>query len=126
MPRRFLKIYPTVDLPKLRSLQELRILVRTCLAESEKVVGKLPTSLRFKPMKSQWGSCNSVGIIALNTRLMFLPDRLVAYIVHHEVVHLKIHRHDRSFRALVEVLFPDRIALDKQLHAAGPILRQKI
>ncbi|HEX3099665.1 MAG TPA: M48 family metallopeptidase [Patescibacteria group bacterium] len=126
MPRSLLKIYPTVELPKLRSLLELRILVRKCVAESEAVVGKSPAGLRFKPMKSQWGSCNSAGVIALNTRLMFLPERLVAYIVHHEVVHLKIHAHDRSFRALVEVLFPDRLALDKQLHAAGPILRQKI
>lgn len=125
MPR-LIKIYPTVNLPKLRSLQELRILVRKCIANSEAIVGKAPAGLRFKPMKSQWGSCNSVGIIALNTRLMFLPERLVAYIVHHEVVHLQIHRHDRSFRAMAEALFPDRISLDKQLHAAGPILRQKI
>ena len=57
---------------------------------------------------------------------MFLPDRLVAYIVHHEVVHLKIHAHNKSFRNLVEVLFPDRILLDKQLRLVGPILRQKI
>ena len=126
MPGGFIKIYPTVDLPKLRSLLELRILVRKCIAESEEVIGKAPAGLRFKPMKSQWGSCNSAGVIALNTRLMFLPERLVAYIVHHEVVHLKIRAHDRTFRQAVELLFPDRISLDKQLHAAGPILRQKI
>lgn len=114
-----------MDLPKLRTLQQLRLLVRNFELESEKVVGKKPTGLRLKPMKSQWGSCNSKGIIALNTRLMFLPERLVAYIVHHEVVHLKIHRHDRSFRQLVEVLFPDRLQLDKQLHKYAFILRQK-
>ncbi len=116
----------TITIPKLRSLHELRLLVRRFVSESEQIVGKKPTALRFKPMKSQWGSCNSVGIIALNTRLMFLPERLVGYIVHHEMVHLKIHRHDRSFRATVEMLFPDRIALDRQLHAAGPILRQRL
>mgnify|MGYP003443006073 FL=1 len=110
MPNRLLKIFQPVSLPKLRSLLELRILVRKCVAESEAVVVKAPAGLRFKPMKSQWGSCNSIGVIALNTRLMFLPERLVAYIVHHEVVHLKIHRHDRSFCAAVEVLFPDRIS----------------
>lgn len=114
------------SLPKLRSLHELRLLVRQCVALSETVVGKKPTALRFKPMRSQWGSCNRVGIIALNTRLMYLPDRLVAYVVHHEVVHLQIHRHDRAFRAMVEVLFPDRLALDKLLHKAAPILRQKL
>lgn len=116
----------SVSLPKLRTLQQLRLLVRQSIESSEKIVGKKPLGLRFKPMKSQWGSCNSVGIIALNTRLMYLPERLVAYVVHHEMVHLKIHRHDRSFRAQVEILFPDRLVLDKLLHKAGPILRQKL
>lgn len=116
----------SISIPKLRSLQELRLLVRGFADESEKLVGKKPAALRFKPMKSQWGSCNSVGIIALNTRLMFLPERLVGYIVHHEMVHLQIRSHDRTFRQAVEKLFPDRLFLDKQLRAAGPILRQKL
>lgn len=111
---------------KLRTLQELRMLVRHCAEQSESVIGKKANGWRFKPMRSQWGSCNSKGIIAINTRLMFLPERLVAYVVHHEVVHLKIHKHDRSFRMLVEVLFPDRLQLDKQLHAVAMILREKI
>lgn len=111
-------------IPKLRTLQQLRLLVRSCELDSEKVVGKKPTSIRLKPMKSQWGSCNSQGIIAINTKLMYLPERLVAYIVHHEVVHLKIHAHDRNFRQLIEVLFPDRRELDHQLKLVAPILRQ--
>lgn len=104
---------------KLRSLQELRLLVRRCQIVSEQVVGKKPTSLRLKPMKSQWGSCNSKGVIAINTKLMFLPDRLVAYIVHHEMAHLAVMSHDRNFKMLVERLFPDRLLLDKQLRAVG-------
>ena len=109
---------------KQRSLQALRLLVRQAELESEKIVGHKPTSLRLKPMKSQWGSCNSKGIIAINTKLMYLPERLVRYVVHHEVVHLKIRSHDRSFRQLVEVLFPDRLILDRQLRQAAGILRQ--
>lgn len=113
------------QLEKQRSLQELRLLIRHAESESEKVVGKKPTSLRLKPMKSQWGSCNSQGVIAINTKLTYLSERLVRYIVHHEVVHLKVHAHDRNFRQLVEVLFPDRLILDRQLRLAAPILRQQ-
>lgn len=115
----------SVELEKKRSLQQLRLLVRQAEIDSEKVVGKKPTTLRLKPMKSQWGSCNSKGIIAINTKLIYLSDRLVRYIVHHEVVHLKIHAHDRSFRYLVEKLFPDRLILDRQLRHAAGILRHK-
>ncbi len=111
---------------KLRTLQELRLLVRRFAHSSEQQIGMRANGWRLKPMRSQWGSCNSKGIIAINTRLMFLPDRLVAYIVHHEVAHLKIHSHDRSFRAAVELMFPDRLILDKQLHSFAKILREKI
>lgn len=110
---------------KLRTLQQLRLLVRRFELESERIVGMRPTSLRLKPMKSQWGSCNNKGIIAINTKLMYLPERLVGYVVHHEVVHLKIHRHDKYFRHMVEQLYPDRLHLDKQLHHLSGILRQK-
>mgnify|MGYP001586301578 FL=1 len=110
---------------KQRWLQALRLLVRQAELESEKVVGQKPTSLRLKPMKSQWGSCNSKGIIAINTKLMYLSERLVRYVVHHEVAHLKIHRHDKHFRYLVERLFPDRLILDRQLRDDVGILRQK-
>ena len=110
-------------LEKQRSLQELRLLVRKCELESEKVVGKKPTALRLKPMRSQWGSCNSKGIIAINTKLMYLPERLVAYIVHHEVVHLLVHAHNQKFRKLVEELFPDRRILDRHLRDSAGILR---
>lgn len=111
---------------KLRTLQQLRLLVRSFAIASEQQIGMRANGWRLKPMKSQWGSCNSKGIIAINSRLMYLPERLVSYIVHHEVVHLKIHSHDRSFRAAVELMFPDRLILDKQLRSFAKTLREKI
>lgn len=40
---------------KLRTLQQLRMLVRQFAAQSEVVVGKEAAGWRFKPMRSQWG-----------------------------------------------------------------------
>lgn len=111
------------EIPKLRSLQELRLMVRRVMLESEKIVGKKPNELRLKPMKSQWGSCSSRGVISINTKLMFLSDRLVAYVVHHEMCHLKVMAHDRNFKMYVEAMFPDRLLLDRQLRGFGYILR---
>ncbi len=112
-----------MDFPKLRSLQELRLLVRQAAEVSENFVGLRANQWRLKPMRSQWGSCNSRGAISLNTRLMFLPERLVAYVVHHEVVHLKIKNHGADFRRHIEVLFPDRLAISRQLKSYGPVIR---
>ena len=114
-----------MNFEKLRSLQQLRLLVRRFELESEKVVGMRATALRLKPMKSQWGSCNSKGVVAINTKLMYLPERLVGYVVHHEAVHLKIHKHDKYFRSMVGELYPDRLLLDKQLHNYASLLREK-
>ncbi len=112
-----------MDFSKLRSLQELRMLIRAAAATSEQLIGMRPSEFRLKPMRTQWGSCNSRGAIALNTRLMYLPDRLVAYVVHHEITHLKIKNHGPDFRRHIELLFPDRIAINKQMKAYSHVIR---
>lgn len=109
---------------KQRTLQELRHLARVYAMASEAVVEAQPAGFRLKPMRSRWGSCNAAGVIALNSRLMYLPERLVAYVVHHEMLHLKIKNHGRDFRRHMDSQFPDRIDLDKMLRSYGSILRQ--
>lgn len=112
-----------MDFPKLRSLQQLRLLVWKLAAESEAIVGAKANGWRLKPMRSQWGSCNAQGIIALNSRLMYLPERLVAYIIHHEVLHLKIKSHGVMFQRHMKTNFPDWSLLNKQLRHFSPVIR---
>ena len=66
-------------------------------------------------MKSKWGSCSSRGKVNLNTWLQVLPDELVAYIVFHELAHLRVRSHGPAFKALVQSEFPGRRDLDRRL-----------
>ncbi len=90
-------------------------LVRSLSARYSALLGVKPLGIGFRRMKSKWGSCSSRGKVNLNTWLQVLPDELVAFIVHHELAHLKVRDHGPEFKALIRAEFPRHRDLDKQL-----------
>ena len=66
----------------------------------EKVSVKLKLSyrrVRIKRQKTRWGSCSIAKNINLNRNLMFMPPEVVDYVLHHELVHLKVLNHSPEF-----------------------------
>lgn len=73
----------------------------------EKLGIAYPT-LKFRRMKSQWGSCMpNKGQINLNTRLMEHPKAFIEYVILHEFCHFIVANHSKDFYHLVERLMPD-------------------
>lgn len=62
--------------------------------------------LSFRNQKTRWGSCNSLGNISYNWRLMAAPGAWIEYVVVHETAHLKYMDHSKSFWSLVGVHCP--------------------
>lgn len=60
-----------------------------------------PSAVRWRYMKSQWGSCNPKGVVCLNTSLIYLEADLVRYVVIHELCHLRFLNHSNDFWQLV-------------------------
>ena len=77
-------------------------------------------ALTIKNNKTNWGSCSSLKNINLNLHLMRLPDRMIDYIVVHELVHTKIPNHGPEFKARLKGHFPDGDALDKAIKKFRP------
>jgi Predicted metal-dependent hydrolase len=63
--------------------------------------------ITLRKMKTRWGSCSSTGNVNLNTHLKYLPEDLIRYVVHHEVCHLKVRKHNREYWDLVSLTYPD-------------------
>jgi hypothetical protein len=66
-----------------------------------------PSALRFRCLRSRWGSCSADGRIMLNTQLMQLPEELVDYVICHELAHLREMNHSAAFYAVQASLNPD-------------------
>lgn len=81
------------------------------VAHYSAMMGLLPSELRFRRMKSQWGNCNSKRVVTFNTLLMQLSPECIDYVVVHELAHLRHMNHSRAFHALVERHCPDSKAI---------------
>ena len=81
---------------------------------------KLPyNKMRIKRQKTRWGSCSIKGNINLNRNLMLMPSEVVDYVLHHELVHLKVLNHSSKFWKELERSFPNYKKSLKQLKYLG-------
>ena len=69
----------------------------------------------IKNAKTRWGSCSSINNINLNLHLMRLTDKLIDYVILHELVHTKIKNHQKEFWDLLDTVSGDAKGLDREL-----------
>lgn len=62
-------------------------------------------SLRVTEMTKRWGSCTKNGTVSLDWRLVYAPKRVAAYVVAHELAHLKVSNHSRKFWNLLSSVY---------------------
>lgn len=74
-----------------------------------------PNRIQVRKMKSKWSSCSSRGNIILSSDLMGLPRDVVEYAIVHELLHLKVPNHGRTFKVLLSVYLPQWEELHRRL-----------
>ncbi|MBU1658362.1 M48 family metallopeptidase [bacterium] len=62
--------------------------------------------IKFKKMRSRWGSCSSNKTITLNTELIKIKKELIDYVIVHELAHLVYMNHSKKFHDLVQNYLP--------------------
>jgi predicted metal-dependent hydrolase len=69
-------------------------------------VGARYAGLSIRGQRSRWASCSASGEMSFNWRLLLAPERVLDYVVWHEVCHLEIRDHSPRFWALLASRFP--------------------
>ena len=64
-------------------------------------------AVKLKYNHSNWGSCSNTGNINLSTRLLFAPQKVVDYVIVHELAHLLYLDHSPRFWREVARALPD-------------------
>jgi predicted metal-dependent hydrolase len=68
--------------------------------------------------RTRWGSCSSRGTLSLNRALLLIDERLLHYVLVHELCHLVRFDHSAEFWSLVSGHIPDAAACRKDVREA--------
>jgi predicted metal-dependent hydrolase len=83
------------------------------------IVGVETNGYKVKEFQSRWGSCTPSGRVDFNWKIIMAPNRVVDYVVVHELCHLKQHDHSPQFWKLVESIMPDYAESKEWLRVNG-------
>ena len=71
-------------------------------------IGVEPKEIRIRRMKRKWASCSSAGRLTFDQDLLRQPGPVRTAVIIHELLHLKIPRHTKLFRALLSAYFHEK------------------
>jgi predicted metal-dependent hydrolase len=76
------------------------------LDRAAELAGAMYSGLDIRARRTRWASCSATGHMSFNWRLLLAPERVLEYVVWHEVCHLQILDHSPRFWALVQRRWP--------------------
>jgi predicted metal-dependent hydrolase len=91
-------------------------LFREKISRWAEIMGVEYHNIRIKDVRSRWGSCSSSKNLNFSWKVFVMPERVVDYLVVHELAHLKQMNHSPAFWAIVEEYIPDYRKLKKELN----------
>lgn len=90
------------------------------------IMGVIYGRITIRNQKTRWGSCSSKGNLNFNCLLMLMPDKVLDYVVVHELCHLRQMNHSKKFWKEVERYMPDYPNYKKWLNENGGALIERM
>ena len=106
--RRTLDALGSFSEEELRALQKKgKALFPARCAEYAPKLGVRYGRVSVRRQRSKWGSCSSRGNLNFNCLLLLAPERVLDYVVVHELAHIRYKDHSRAFYGFIESVLPD-------------------
>ena len=86
------------------------------LIKISKKTGLSFNKVSIRNQKTRWGSCSYTNNISLNIKLINLPEKLIDYVIYHELVHTVEKNHSSNFWNLLNHYLPESKKLNKELN----------
>lgn len=87
---------------------KLRVELKKLLAIWQEKTNLIPESWQIKDMKTKWGSCTkNKAKLWFNLQLVKKPIECIEYVVLHELIHLRVEKHNNEFKNLMHQYMPD-------------------
>lgn len=87
--------------------QQCKALVEKSIANYQSNFKVKPRSIRISDSQTTWGTCDSNLQLTFNWKLAMAPQKVIDYVVVHEMCHMIHLNHDRSFWRLVGKMMPN-------------------
>jgi predicted metal-dependent hydrolase len=89
-------------------------------------LGVSPGAITVRDQKTRWASASPSGALSFSWRLLLAPSEVLDAVVVHELAHLRIRGHSRSFWALVERHAPQTPAARRWLREHAREMRRAL
>jgi len=103
------KLLQDVDL-NAKKVKELKKKARATLERKTAEIARKHSfsygKIRLSSARRRWGSCSPQNNLSFNWKIIFAPDKVIDYLVAHEIAHTVHKNHQKSFWALVEKIHP--------------------
>ena len=87
---------------RIMDLENSQSILHKAMIRYSRKVGVKPKKIQMKKLRSKWGSLSNDNTININLHLLKADQKIVDYIILHEICHLKIKQHSHHFWSFIE------------------------
>ena len=90
-----------------KDVERLEKIVMKQISKYSKLLNVKPNKVRIRDIKYAWGSCSSNKNITINKKLAVKDEKVIEYVVLHEMSHIIYMNHSKDFWNLVSKYMPN-------------------